>query len=197
MTRPLELNFAGQRAVVLHPAATVRDQIVARLKALGLQAGGAWPPAPGDIAAAQVLLVDIDTGHDDLFPWETAMAPIPVVGLVRSEAPGRLTWALRQDFDAFLPLAATSAIYSTLVIAAARCADRQERAARERDLARRTQLRPLLVRAVLTLMEREGLDEAGALGLLRRRAMEDRETLEDAAVRLLSEAEAGRMGQRR
>lgn len=196
MSGPLELNFAGSRALIMHPATTVRDQLVSRLVALGLEAVGKWPPRPEEISAFDVLFVDVDTGHDELFPWKQAAAPIPVIGLIRSEAPGRLAWALKHDIDGYLSLAATGNVYSTLVIARARCTERLQRRARETELGRRNSLRHMLIRAVLHLMEQHGIDDVAALKDLRTRAMQDRETLEDAAVRLLSEVD-GQLTRRR
>lgn len=189
MSRQMELNFAGRRALILHPAATVRDQLVQRLAALGLEAVGVWPPVAEEIRGVDVLFVDIDTGHDELFPWGQATAPVPVIGLIRSEAPGRLAWALKHEFDGFLSPAAMSNVYSTLVIAAAHCTERLDRRARETELARRNSLRHMFLKAVLHLIERDGIDELAALKVLRTRAMQDQESLEDAAVRLLTDVD--------
>ncbi|MCB1330125.1 MAG: ANTAR domain-containing protein [Maritimibacter sp.] len=187
MTRPLELNFSGRRAVVLHPAQTVREALVARLEALGLSVAASWPPEPDAATRADVLFVDVDTGHDALFPWGTAQAPVPVIGLVRSEAPGRLAWALERNLDAFLPLTALGNVYSTLVIAAAHCRARQDRAAQDAETARRGALRHVLVRATMALMARDGVDDLTALKQIRARAMRTRVPLEDAAAEILAE----------
>lgn len=187
MTPSLEFNFTGRRAIVLHPAETVRDQLQSRLAALGLRTGAQWPASREEISDADVLFVDIDSGHDDLFPWEKGAAPIPVIGLVRSEAPGRLAWALEHGFDAYLPLAAMGNVYSTLVVATAHQAKRLGRTARDAETARRNGLRHALVRAVLQIMEREGIDEIAALKQLRTQAMAGQMALEDAAVQVLSD----------
>ena len=194
MKRPPDLNFASRHAVVLHPANTVRKDMVSRLSALGLSAGDTWPVEPADVARTGFLFVDIDTGHDELVPWGDAPAPIPVIGLIRSEAPGRLSWALGRGFDAFLPLTALGNVYSTLVIAAAHFADRQDRAARDAETARRNGLRHALLRATMTVMERDGVDDLTALKTLRTKAMQSRVSLEDAAVQFLAEADSRRNG---
>lgn len=197
MSRPLDLNFAARRAVVLHPANTVREALIARLAALGLSAGGAWPTDPAEVVRADVLFVDIDTGHDALFPWGEAPAPMPVIGLIRSEAPGRLAWALERGFDAFMPLSAIGNVYSTLVIAADRARERQARAAHDAEMARRGGMRHLVLRAAITIMERDGVDDLTALKRLRALAMHERVPLEDAATRLLAETGPAAAGGRR
>lgn len=196
MTQTLDLHFAGRRALVLHPAATVRAQLAARLSALGVETDESWPADEPDLARADILFADVDTGHDEQFPWRRGQAPIPTVGLIQSEAPGRLAWALQQGFDAFQPLAALGKVYSTLVIATARAAERQQRMMRDAEVARRTGLRHVLVQATLKMMRREGLDEMAALKRLRALAMAERVALEDAAAIYLAEAEPRAAGGR-
>lgn len=197
MSRALDLNFAARRAVVVHPANTVRVELVSRLIALGLSAKGNWPPDPEVVVQAEFLFIDIDTGHDALFPWGEAPAPVPVIGLLRSEAPGRLSWALSRGFDAFLPLTAIGNVYSTLVIAGAHCRARQERAAYDSEMARRSGLRHVLLRAVMVIMERNGVDDLAALKVLRENAMRARVPLEDAAAQMLDEIGVRTSGGRR
>ena len=191
MSQCCDFNFSGSLAAVIHPAATVRDELGSRLSALGLEVQGHWPPQSDMLTAADVVFVDVDTGHDEVFPWPQGAAPMPVVGLVRSEAPGRLAWALSHGVDAYLPVAAMGTVYSTLVVASAHRAERLERAERERELQRRNGLRHALVRAVLHIMKREATDEINALKQLRARAMSDRMPLEDVALAVLAEAEPG------
>ena len=195
MTHSLDLNFAGRRAAVLHPAATVRDQLIARLAALGVAAF--LPTSGADLSASDFAFIDVDTGHDDQLPGARGTAPIPLIGLIRSEAPGRLAWALGHRFDAFLSPTALGSVYSTLVIATACAADRRRRAARDAETARRAGLRHLVVRATLALMAREGIDDLAALRRLRQLAMRDQLALEDAAVQYLSAQDARHAGQRK
>ncbi|MCO8146361.1 transcriptional antiterminator [Rhodovulum tesquicola] len=193
MTSRLDLNFAGRRAVVLHPAESVRAELIARLAALGVEASADWP-ASAAVSAADFLFVDVDMGHDDQIPWEPGTAPIPLIGLVRSESPGRLAWALGQNCDAFLSQAALGLVYSTLVIAAAKSAERLRVRRREAETARRAGMRDVLVRAVLAIMQAEGVDELAALRQLRAFAMVERLALEDAAARYLNDRRGRRAG---
>ncbi|TCO70098.1 ANTAR domain-containing response regulator [Rhodovulum euryhalinum] len=196
MTQPLDLNFTGRRAVVLHPAETVRDVLIARLAVLGVTATGNWPEA-SDLAGADFVFLDVDMGHDGQIPWPPGTAPIPLIALIRSESPGRLAWALGQHCDAFLSQAALGLVYSTLVIASAKCAERLRTIHREAEIARRAGLRDVLVRAVLAIMAAEGLDDLTALKRLRALAMIERIPLEDAAARYLQQGTARRKGEHR
>ncbi|TCM87098.1 transcriptional antiterminator [Rhodovulum steppense] len=196
MTPRLELNFAGRSAVVLHPAETVRTELAARLAALGVSVAADWP-ASGAVDRADFLFVDVDMGHDDQIPWEPGTAPIPLIGLVRSESPGRLSWALGQNCDAFLSQAALGLVYSTLVIAAAKSAERLRVRRREEEAARRAGMRDVLVRAVLAIMQAEDVEELAALRQLRAFAMVERIALEDAAALYLNDPRPRRAGQPR
>ncbi|SFC09118.1 ANTAR domain-containing response regulator [Tropicimonas isoalkanivorans] len=194
MSPALELNFSGRTAVILHPAESVRAQLSDRLAALGLTGAGHWPDAAEAILKADFLFVDVDTGHDEQIPWEAGCSPIPMIGLIRSESPGRLSWALRQNFDAFLSQAAPGLVYSTLVVASAKCAERRGNAERAAEAARRAGQRHVLIRAVLLLMQEEAIDEMAALKRLRALAMVERLPLEDAAAKLLDTTDGKRAG---
>jgi len=196
VTPTLDINFNGRQAVVLHAAETVRGELLARLAALGVRASAHWPES--EIAAqADFLFVDVDMGHDEQLPWPPGTAPIPIIGLIRSESPGRLAWALAQNCDAFLSQASLSLVYSTLVIASAKGAERRRSLDREAELARRAGLRDVLVRAVIAIMRAEGVDELAALKQLRAFAMVERIALEDAAALYLQDRSARRSGGQR
>ncbi|WP_116132061.1 ANTAR domain-containing response regulator [Tropicimonas sp. IMCC34043] len=194
----VDLNFTGRLAWVLHPAETLRQQLATRLAVLGVEAVGIWPVAEASAPRPDVVFVDVDTGHDEQIPWPAGTAPVPLIGLVRSESPGRLTWALEQGVDAFLPQAALGLVYSTLVIGSAKCAERLRNARREVEVARRAGQRHLLIRAANQVMAREAVDELTALKRLRAFAMARRVSLEDAAALFLDEHELrGRRGGQR
>ncbi|QFT45404.1 ANTAR domain protein [Roseivivax sp. THAF40] len=180
-------SFAGMQACVLHPSTEVRERVALRLSSLGIRTEGRWPALLPEDAAVDLLVVDIDRGEDGQFPWPSGEAPMPVVGLVGSETPGRLQWALRQDVDAFLPIGATATLFSALVIATARHAERAERRRATAEADRRNGLRLEVIRAVLVIMRREDIDEAAALKRLRAFAMVEQLPLEDAATQLLSD----------
>ncbi|TCP60666.1 AmiR/NasT family two-component response regulator [Rhodovulum bhavnagarense] len=185
MTSMLDLNFTGRRAVVLHPTETVRTRLASRLDVLGLAVEGHWPDLPAE--RIDFLFVDIDMGHDGQLHWEPGQAPMPVIGVIRSETPGRLAWALRHNLDAFLSEAAPELVYSSLVIATARWTERARRTEHDVEAARRAGMRHFLIRAVMQIMETHGVDELGALRKLRTLAMVERVALEDAALLVLNE----------
>ncbi|ARE41231.1 Two component response regulator [Rhodovulum sp. P5] len=187
MTELLDLNFTGRRAVVLHPTKTVRQRLVSRLEILGLHTCGDWPDLPD--TRTDFLFIDIDMGHDEQLPWSPGLAPIPVIGVIRSESPGRLAWAMRQNLDAFLSEAAPELVYSALVIAASKHAARVQHRAREAEAARRAGMRDILIRAVIAIMSSHGVDEIAALKKLRTFAMVERVALEDAAELYLRETD--------
>jgi len=187
MTHPPIHTFAGRRALILHRSGEVRGRVADRLGILGVGAEGRWPALAPEDASADLLIVDVDQGHDGQFPWATGHAPMPSVALVGSESPGRLAWALEQRLDAFLPLTALGHMYSALVLATATFERRVEVARREAETARRAGQRLTLIRAVLQVMRDEEIDEAAALQRLRALAMVERVAVEDAAALLLDE----------
>ena len=67
---------------------------------------------------ADFTLYDTDAGHAEQFPWPAGHAPMPMIALVGSEAPGRIEWASRTGADALLvkPLVA-SGVFASLLMA--------------------------------------------------------------------------------
>lgn len=194
MTRfPLH-NFAGLTAIVLHRSAEPMRRVVERCDRLGIRALA----QTGDLdavtaAGADMVILDIDTGHDGQLPWMAGQAPVPLIGLVGSESPGRLAWALGQGVDAYLPISAVGNLFSALVIAHETFARKAERSVREHEIARQRAGRLDVIRAVLLLMPECG-DEALALKQLRAMAMVEQISLEEAAALLLAERQASRAG---
>lgn len=187
MSRHLTHQFSGTKAVVLHHSDDVRERLAARLHVLRVEVTGRRTALEPDDAQADFLFIDVDHAHDEQFPWPRGQAPLPTVALIGSESPGRLAWALESRVDAFLPLGAIANIYSALVIAHATFEEKEQRREREAKMARRAGQRLDVIRAVLCLMQKKGLDEAAALKQLRAFAMVERISLEDAAGRYLSE----------
>ena len=189
-------NFAGLTAHVLHRSEEPVRRVVERCDRLGIRA----LPQTGDLdeataAQADMIILDIDTGHDGQLPWDAGRAPMPLIGLVGSESPGRLAWALGQGVDAYLPLSALGNLFSALVIAHETFARKAERSAQEHEVARQRAGRLDVIRAVLLLMPECG-DEALALKQLRAMAMVEQVSLEEAAALLLAERQASRAGGR-
>ncbi|PYE85532.1 ANTAR domain-containing response regulator [Pseudoroseicyclus aestuarii] len=189
-------NFAGRSALILHRSDDAIARVVERCDRLGISAAGHRRDLPtAEAMAADMVVIDVDTGHDAALPWPAGEAPMPVIGLIGSESPGRLGWALRQNVDAFLPLSALGNLFSALVIAHATFERRQDLARERAEVAHLRAGRLDVVRAVIALAA-DGENEALALKQLRTMAMVGRTSLEDAARAVLAAGQTHRKGQR-
>lgn len=190
------VHLMNWHAVVLHPAHTVADAVVAQLERLGLTVSRRWPALEPADAEADVVLFDADMGHDGQFPWPAGQAPMPLVALIGSEAPGRIGWALTQGADTHLlkPIH-SSGVFSALLIASHAFEAKRRAEAEVRDLRERLTRRQAVVRATLLLMQINGTSEPLASRRLRSLAMEQRKTIEDMAEAII--ANPGRYGAER
>jgi AmiR/NasT family two-component response regulator len=179
-------SFGGLHAVILHRPDESMDRLMRQLERLGMTGEVRWEPlTPAD--RPDFVMVDGDQGYDELLPWSGREPPCPVVGLLRSEAPGRIAWTIERGASAFLakPLQ-TSAVYPALVLASSLHAERiasREKLARAEE---RLRLRPVVFQAVRTLAARNGIEEDAAHALLRDLAMAARQPLEQVAASLLA-----------
>jgi AmiR/NasT family two-component response regulator len=180
-------TFAGQRALVLHRPDEGIDRLTRQLRLLGLEATVQWQAINDRTSLPNLVLVDADQGWDGLFPWSPGEAPMPILALLASEAPGRIAWAIAQGCGAILakPILA-SAIYPALVMATS--IHHERRTARERlaELEERVRLRPLVHGAVHAIMRARGTDEEGAYRSLRRVAMRRRLAMEHVAAAIIA-----------
>lgn len=187
----LVTNFRDWRAVVLHRPGSAADAILRQLERLGLTSELAWPELGEGAALADVIFFDVDMGYDEQFPWAAGHAPMPLVALIGSEAPGRIGWALSHNPAAHLLKPLSSAgVFSALQIARHAFAKRQALEAQVDGLVERLQQRPAVARALVRLM-REGCGEDEAMRRLRRFAMDRQLTLEAAAELYLSTPDGG------
>lgn len=180
-------DLIGWRAVILHRPDEGMERMVRQLGLLGLTAQMQWEPLDLGRAPADVVFVDADHGWSGLLPWANGSAPLPVIALLQSEAPGRVAWALDCGASAILakPIVA-SAIYPALILAAAVHGERIKTAARLALLEERVRLRPLVHGAVQAIMEMHRLDEDAAYRALRLAAMGRRVTIEQSAAEILA-----------
>ena len=189
MTRRLQIpDLGGAEAAILHrPHATVAA-LTRQLEAIGLRVAAHWPELPASAQGADYLFLDVDTAHEDQFPWSPGPAPMPTIALVGSEAPGRIEWLMNFGADAMiLKPVGTGGVYSALLIARATFDARAEMADRIDSLRRRLGQRQTVVRAVALLAAR-GKSEDAAYDQLRGMAMAWRLSFEDAAERLVADA---------
>lgn len=179
-------NLGGARAFILHrPHATV-NAIARQLAAIGLVATDCWPDLPADVLAADFVFFDADMGFDQQFPWPAGEAPMPMIALIGSEAPGRIEWALSHNADAQLikPIG-NSGVYSALLIARQGFEARRRLAGEISALQQRVGERQTIVRAVAALSSR-GVDDEQAYGQLRSLAMSWQVNIEEAARRVVA-----------
>lgn len=182
-------NFTGWRATILHRPDATTDCLTCQLKLLGLHVSVQWEPlASTDLP--DIVLVDADQGWDDLLPWHDSKAPLPVVALLGSEAPGRIAWAMEQGAGAIIakPVAA-SAVYPTLVMAVAIHAERTVALRQLQHLEERVRLCLLVHGAVQKIMAARNVDEEHAYSILRNCAMQRRFPMEQVAALILAGAE--------
>ena len=182
-------GLEGARAIVLHPEHDRLAVLLRQLRAIGLDVGVAWPKVPASAITADFVLYDTDAGHDEQFLWPAGNAPMPMIALVGSEAPGRIEWASRTGADALLvkPLAA-SGVFAALLMARHSFERRKALLAEIASLRERLSARQTIVRAVTILAEKTGSQETAYDGL-RQLAMAWQTTMEDAAVEIVKHNE--------
>ena len=184
-------NLGGARAVVLHRRHADGAAVLRQLAAIGLSAEEAWPDLPVDVLLADFVFFDADMTCDAQLPWTPGEAPMPLVALIGSEAPGRVEWALSQRADAHLvkPLG-NSGIYSALLIARQTFEERRALTREIDSLRAQVAERRTVVQAVVRLTE-AGRSEAEAFAILRQMAMDARTSIEAAASAYLQALQDG------
>lgn len=171
-------NFRGWRAVIVHRHSENMDRLVRQLARLGIEAELVWPTLEG-VESADIVFFDGDNAYDGVFPWPEGHAPVPMIALMGSEAPGRLEWALRQGVSAHLlkPIG-SGGVFSTLVFAVANFNQQQQMAAEIAEMKSKARLRPVVVRTVISIMQQYQVDEDVAYKLIRDEAMKRRQSVE-------------------
>lgn len=184
-------ELGGATALLLHRPHATTQALARQLAAIGLRALPCWPHLDAAALSADFVFFDADQCHDEMFPWRPGEAPMPMIALIGSEAPGRIEWALGQGADAHLlkPIGA-GGVYSALLIARQGFEARRAAAGEIAALRARLSERQTVVRAVLALMGR-GRSEAEAYAQLRAMAMAWQETIEQAARRICAAGETG------
>jgi len=180
-------NFRGWSAIILHRPHAAAEAITRQLERIGATAQIVWPELDATSGDADVVFFDADLGHDGQFPWPPGEAPMPLIALLGSEAPGRVEWAIGQGADAhILKPIGSAGVYSALVIARHAFAARRQLLAEIEDMRDRLRRRPTVARAVIAIMQGEKMNEAAAFRRLRQIAMESRRTIEDAAEMVIA-----------
>lgn len=182
-TLRLVQNFHGMRALVAtavpEPSGSTLTMVLERLglEVVALHSPAAMPAGLQPERDVMVVDGDLDLA---LLQWGDGHAPVPVIGLVGIEAPGRLRALTQLGATAFLrkPVHG-SAVYSALYLGVN--AHRQRRQAEDRiaEHERRWRGRRYVIKAILHLMRSQNLDDDAAYEVLRRVAMQSRLGIED------------------
>jgi AmiR/NasT family two-component response regulator len=182
-------NLGGATAYVLHRPHPTTQTMVRQLSAIGLKVVDCWPELPPAALSADFVFFDVDLGFDEQFPWQAGEAPMPLIALIGSEAPGRIEWALfthRANAHLLKPVG-TAGVYSSLLIARQNFEERKRLAARIDTLQARVAERHTIVRAVAALAK--DCDYEQGFARLRSLAMGWQVNVEEAASRVMAMAE--------
>ena len=180
-------NFSNWQAVILHRPDATTDKLTRQLQLFGFLVDARWQPLAPD-ALPDLILIDADQGWTGLLPWTTPdAAPCPVVAILGSEAPSRISFAYEMGAGAILakPLN-TSAIYPALVMALALHEERQKVREEIARLQERIRLRPLVLSAIKELAAERKISDDEAYALLRTSAMRQRQPVEVLAAAFLA-----------
>jgi AmiR/NasT family two-component response regulator len=188
VTRTRIPNLGGAKAFVLHRPHPTVQAITRQLSAIGLVTVDCWPELPAESLAADFVFLDADLGFDEQFPWKPGEAPMPLVALIGSEAPGRIEWALSHKADAqLLKPVGNAGVYSALLIARQSFEARKHLASEIASLRQRVAERQTIVRAVEALSK--GAEDGRAYAQLRSLAMSWQISIEEAARRIVAMTE--------
>ena len=196
MTCRLLQNFKGGRALVVIGRNGREGALESTLAKLGVTTE--YPDIVG--GRAQIDVGSLQPERDILFvdgDLEGAVAievnpasrlpPVPVIGLVGVEAPSRLKGLVNLGATSFLRKPVHGgAVYTSLFMGINQFLLRSEMYARVQDLEGRRRGRRAVIRAVIQLMQENGLDEEGAYSQLRRASMRERQNLEIYCEEFLS-----------
>ncbi len=179
MNRHALPNFRGLRALLVHPPGDSIDILVVQLTKLGIVATCKWPVKELSAEGWDLIFFDADRGFDQQFCWEPGAAPIPLVALLGSEAPGRIEWMLAQVPSAYLikPLR-PNGIFSTLAIAFHVFELRAGLEHKIADLNARMRARPSVVMAINLVHTSLNVPRQDAYELLRTEAMKHQLSVE-------------------
>jgi AmiR/NasT family two-component response regulator len=200
----IQQNFRGTRALILadpmagiEALATTLQRLGAAVERLPSEAGLPTPIAETLNSERDVLFIDGDLAGPIEIPLSPIgrLPPVPVIGLVGVEAPGRLKALLQIGATAFLrkPVYG-SAVYSALMLGVNTFLHRRQLEGRMESQERRRRGRRFVIKAVIAVMRNSAMDDEAAYDMLRRESMKSRVCLEDyceALVRSIPAADDG------
>jgi AmiR/NasT family two-component response regulator len=194
-------NFRGMRAVLCGapgaPGAvpeTLLNSLESPLRKLGVDLVPADPLDPSDLDPGRdILLLDGDGDLDamQLSQPGACVPPVPVVGLVGVEAPGRLKALMTRGATAFLrkPVHG-AAVYASLFLAVNGFNRLRMMDDRITEHDRRRRGRRFVIKAVVHLMAAHGKTDDEAYEILRRESMRTRQGIEEYCEALIANTAA-------
>ena len=183
MTRSIQKNFRGLRALVVMAPDSGRDMLERTLRKLGLEVtvARALPATVGAPAPFDIIFFDADD-WGEAAPGDACLADLPLVALIGSEAPSRLARVIQHRAAShILKPVRSSGIFTALLLAMNEHAVRMRHKQEVQALTRRLAGRRVVTRAVMQLVTGCGLSEDDAYEWLRREAMQRRIPMEDMA----------------
>lgn len=184
MTKPLQ-NFRGWHALVAHPDDRNRAVLLGTMAMLGLQATAVDLAAGESVPAGRIDIAFLDVDGVAGLPW--APGEVPIVAVIGHESPSRLQRAFELEPHAFLlkPVR-PSGIFTAIFFAANGHARDRQLARTLHGLAARHQARRLVMKAVLRVMDRFGVDDDEAFRRMRKESMRLRVTVEELSSRIVA-----------
>lgn len=193
MSGAIQKNFRGCRALIVQSDVSGRDTLVRTLGKLGLLSTVRTPEelTAEDIAQADVVFVDADEGSEPIF-GDGQTPDAPIIAIIGSEAPSRLSRVVRARAASHVQKPVrSSGVFTAILLAMNEHAHRQRLEQESAALRRRLAARRKVIKAVLSLMVRWGIDEDEAYQRLRSTAMHERIPVEEAAERVLRQHKTG------
>jgi AmiR/NasT family two-component response regulator len=192
-------NFRGLQTLILHAPDQNRAVLERTLRRLGLAVAG-HDPAAGDALpdelARRVDLLFADADIWALPPLPAALGAPAVVALIGHETPSRLQRAYDMAACAFvLKPVRPHGVFTALFFAINERRRRSTLKAELDGMAARHAARRQVIKAILAIMARDGVDDEEAFRRLRRESMARRVTIEELCRQLV--AEGGRGARRR
>ena len=203
MTPPrLVQNFSGSRAIICAEGCSSVEALARTLANLGLTVehlGLTERPIGGTCASLNpdhdILFLDGDTdvGATWSVPLPGLLPPVPVIALVGHEAPSRLKALMQCGATGFLRKPVHGAgVYSALFVGMNEHRHRRHLESRLSDHESRRRNRGALIKAIVHLVLKEGMDDQTGYEFLRKESMKSRQSVEafcEAFVRQIESRE--------
>ena len=196
MARRIIQNFYGRKAFLITTEGGSADVLSRTLNKFGLATeypsivdGQVNLVAEALHADRDVLFVDGDLNCSISFGAEQRRcSPVPVIGVVGAEAPGRLKALINLGATAFIrkPIHG-GAVYTAVFVGLNQFLQRRDLEAQIEEHQDRRKRRRVVVKAIIHLMQRDGVDDDEAYSVLRKESMRARRSLEDHCELLIHE----------